>query len=69
MCARTTVKKDLLGVPYIQLEDLPTAKKSIATTRSFQNNLQTFWEVEEQITTMRRAVLKNCVDKKAVVLL
>lgn len=45
------LKKDLLGLPYIKLEDVVTAKKSIATTRSFKNNLSKFHELEERIST------------------
>ena len=33
------LKKDLLGLPYIQIEEVQPPKKSIATTRSFQNPL------------------------------
>ena len=45
------LKKDLLGIPCIQLDETQPAKKSIATTRSFQSSLHTFWEVEERIAT------------------
>ena len=45
------LKKDLLGIPCIQLDETQPAKKSIATTRSFNSSLRTFWEVEERITT------------------
>ncbi len=45
------LKKDLLGIPCIPLEENPPAKKSIATTRSFQKNVTQFWELEERIAT------------------
>ena len=45
------LKRDLEGVPSIQLEEVIPSKKSIATTRSFKNILTTFSSLEERITT------------------
>ena len=43
------LKKDLLGLPYIQLEDTQPAKKSIATTRSFQSTLSDFGKLRNAL--------------------
>ena len=59
------LKKDLLGLPYIQLDDQPSAKKSIATTRSFQNNLREFWEIEERITTYATSCAEKLRQQKS----
>tara|TARA_B100000768_G_scaffold74342_1_gene71110 strand:- start:533 stop:1813 length:1281 start_codon:yes stop_codon:yes gene_type:complete len=53
------LKKDLLGLPYIKLEDVIPAKKSIATTRSFKNNLSRFHQLEERISTYAN----SCAEK------
>ncbi len=45
------LKRDLEGVPSIQLEEVVSSKKSIATTRSFKNILTIFSSLEERITT------------------
>jgi DNA polymerase V len=45
------LKRDLEGVPSIQLEEVTPAKKSIAVTRSFKNILNIFISLEERITT------------------
>ena len=45
------LKRDLEGVPSIQLEEVTPAKQSIATTRSFKNSLTIFIDLEERITT------------------
>lgn len=45
------LKKDLEGIPSIQLEEVVPSKKSIATTRSFKNILTIFSNLEERITT------------------
>ncbi|PDH46556.1 MAG: SOS mutagenesis and repair protein UmuC [Flavobacteriales bacterium MED-G15] len=45
------LKRDLEGMPSIQLEEATPAKKSIATTRSFKNMLTKFIDLEERITT------------------
>ena len=53
------LKKDLLGLPYIKLEDVVPAKKSIATTRSFKSNLSQFHQLEERISTYAN----SCAEK------
>jgi len=45
------LKRDLEGIPSIQLEEFAPSKKSIATTRSFKNVLNIFTGLEERITT------------------
>tara|TARA_B100000767_G_scaffold3849_1_gene3654 strand:+ start:5715 stop:6995 length:1281 start_codon:yes stop_codon:yes gene_type:complete len=45
------LKKDLLGLSYIKLEEYVPSKKSITTTRSFKNNLSKFHELEERVST------------------
>ena len=45
------LKRDLEGIPSIQLEGFTPSKKSIATTRSFKNVLNIFTSLEERITT------------------
>ena len=45
------LKKDLQGLPAIQLEESIPTKKSIATTRSFKNTLTALVDLEERITT------------------
>ena len=63
------LKKDLLGLPYIQLDDTQLAKKSIATTRSFQSTLSHFWEVEERIVTYATSCAEKLRQQKAAALL
>ena len=53
------LKKDLLGLPYIKLEDVIPTKKSIATTRSFKSNLSQFHQLEERISTYAN----SCAEK------
>ncbi|MGB0375964.1 MAG: Y-family DNA polymerase [Flavobacteriaceae bacterium] len=53
------LKKDLQGLPYIQLEEVPSPKKSIATTRSFEGTLTEFQSLEERVSTF--AV--SCAEK------
>ena len=45
------LKRDLEGIPSIQLEEVAPPKKSIAITRSFKNLLTIFSDLEERITT------------------
>jgi DNA polymerase V len=45
------LKRDLEGIPSIQLEEVAPPKKSIAVTRSFKNLLTIFNNLEERITT------------------
>jgi DNA polymerase V len=44
------LKKDLLGIPTLDLEDFKS-KKSIATTRTFDNNTSDFEQVKERVVT------------------
>ena len=53
------LKKDLQGLPFIQLEEMNPPKKSIATTRSFENTLNNWSDLEERIATF--AV--SCAEK------
>ena len=53
------LKKDLQGFPFIQLEEINPPKKSIATTRSFENTLTKWSDLEERVTTF--AV--SCAEK------
>lgn len=53
------LKKDLLGLPCIQLEETQNAKKSIATTRSFKTTYRTFFDLEERIATYAT----SCAEK------
>lgn len=52
------LKKDLLGIPSIQMDDVKP-KKNIATTRSFERNLTELTDIKERITTF--AV--SCAEK------
>ena len=53
------LKKDLQGLPSIQLEEVKTPKKGIATTRSFEGNLISFSDLEERVSTFA----SNCAEK------
>ena len=53
------LKKDLLGLPFIQLEEMQPPKKGIATTRSFEGTLTNFTELEERISTFAT----SCAEK------
>lgn len=53
------LKKDLLGIPCLPLEESPTTKKSIATTRSFRNDIDSYWELEERVATFAT----TCAEK------
>lgn len=52
------LKRDLQGIPTLDLEDIPT-KKSIATTRSFDRNYTKFEDLKERVSTF--AV--SCAEK------
>lgn len=52
------LKHDLSGIPMIQL-DMPSPKKSIATTRSFETNYTEFDQLRERVATF--AV--SCAEK------
>ena len=53
------LKKDLQGLPSIQLEEGQAPKKGIATTRSFEGNLTSFSDLEERVSTFA----SNCAEK------
>ncbi|MDA9669914.1 Y-family DNA polymerase [Flavobacteriaceae bacterium] len=53
------LKKDLQGLPSIQLEEIKAPKKGIATTRSFDGNLTSFSDLEERVSTFA----SNCAEK------
>ena len=53
------LKKDLQGLPSIQLEEVPSPKKGIATTRSFEGTLTAFSDLEERISTFAN----SCAEK------
>jgi DNA polymerase V len=53
------LKKDLQGLPSIQLEEVKAPKKGIATTRSFEGNLTSFSDLEERVSTFAN----NCAEK------
>ena len=53
------LKKDLEGIPSIQLEEIQPAKKGIATTRSFEGTLTSFSNLEERISTFAT----SCTEK------
>ena len=53
------LKKDLQGLPSIQLEEVKAPKKGIATTRSFEGNLTSFSDLEEHVSTFA----SNCAEK------
>ena len=53
------LKKDLQGLPFIQLEETIPTKKSIATTRSFEGTLNHFDALEERVTTFAT----SCAEK------
>ncbi|MGB2513815.1 MAG: Y-family DNA polymerase [Flavobacteriaceae bacterium] len=53
------LKKDLQGLPSIQLEEVPSPKKGIATTRSFEGTLTAFSDLEERVSTFTN----SCAEK------
>ena len=53
------LKKDLQGIPSIQLEEIQPLKKGIATTRSFEKTLISFNDLEERISTFAT----SCAEK------
>ena len=53
------LKKDLQGLPHIQLEEIQPSKKGIATTRSFEGTLAEFKDLEERISTFA----SSCAEK------
>ena len=53
------LKKDLQGLPSIQLEEVQPPKKGIATTRSFEGTLTRFSELEERLSTFAN----SCAEK------
>jgi len=53
------LKKDLEGISSIQLEEVVSSKKGIATTRSFEGTLTSFSDLEERISTFAT----SCAEK------
>lgn len=53
------LKKDLQGIPSLQLEEIQPPKKGIATTRSFESTLSSFSDLEERISTFA----SSCAEK------
>ena len=53
------LKRELQGVSVLALEDMPSPKKNIATTRSFSHNYTTYDEVKERIVTFAH----TCAEK------
>ena len=53
------LKKDLQGIPSIQLEEMTPPKKGIATTRSFKGTLTNLSDLEERISTFST----SCAEK------
>ena len=53
------LKKDLQGIPSIQLEEIQPLKKGIATTRSFEGTLTAFSDLEERLSTFAT----SCAEK------
>ena len=53
------LKKDLQGLPSIQLEENPPPKKGIDITRSFEGTLTSFTDLEERISTFAT----SCAEK------
>ena len=53
------LKKDLQGLPSIQLEEIQPPKKGIATTRSFEGTLSAFSDLEERVSTFA----SSCAEK------
>jgi DNA polymerase V len=49
----------LQGLPSIQLEEVPSPKKGIATTRSFEGTLTAFSDLEERVSTFTN----SCAEK------
>ena len=55
------LKKDLQGLPSIQLEEIQPPKKGIATTRSFEGTLSAFSDLEERVSTFA----SSCADLRS----
>ena len=53
------IKRDLMGLPSIQLEEIQPQKKCIATTRSFEGTISNFSDLEERISTFA----SSCAEK------
>ena len=53
------IKRDLMGLPTIQLEEIQPPKKCIATTRSFEGTISKFSDLEERISTFA----SSCAEK------
>ena len=53
------IRRELMGLPTIQLEEIQPPKKSIATTRSFEGTISNFSGLEERISTFA----SSCAEK------
>ena len=53
------IKRDLMGLPTIQLEEIQPPKKCITTTRSFEGTVSKFSDLEERISTFA----SSCAEK------
>lgn len=53
------IKRDLMGLPTIQLEEIQPPKKCVATTRSFEGTISNFSDLEERISTFA----SSCAEK------
>ena len=53
------IRRELMGLPTIQLEEIQPPKKSIATTRSFEGTISNFSDLEERISTFA----SSCAEK------
>lgn len=53
------LKRELQGISVLKLEDVPSPKKNIATTRSFAKNYKTYDEVKERVV----AFANTCATK------
>ena len=53
------IRRELMGLPTIQLEEIQPLKKSIATTRSFEGTISNFLDLEERISTFA----SSCAEK------
>ena len=60
------IRRELLGLPTIQLEEIQPPKKSIATTRSFEGTISNFSDLEERISTFASSCAEKCESSRVV---
>ena len=53
------LKKELEGKSILDLEEVHSPKKAIATTRSFEGTINDYEKIKERISTLLSAVLRN----------